>query len=162
MIHELEGDILLSNAQVLAHGVAANDPMNQGLALAIHEKYPLMHKDFHHWCHQHNPKPGKAWMWGAAGGVRIVNLITQEGGSAHGSHPGKASLSHVSHCLKALRKMIEKENFTSVALPRLATGVGGLSWDDVRPLIDQYLGDISIPILVYSTYRDGHAASEPL
>ena len=31
MIHEVEGDILLSAAEAIAQGVAANDPMNQGL-----------------------------------------------------------------------------------------------------------------------------------
>ena len=43
MIRQASGDILLSRAQVLAHGVAANDPMNQGLALQLREKYPSMH-----------------------------------------------------------------------------------------------------------------------
>ena len=51
MIHEVAGDILLTRAQVIAHGIAANDPMTEGLALSLHEKHPSMHKDFHHWCH---------------------------------------------------------------------------------------------------------------
>ena len=38
MIHQVSGDILLSRAQVLAHGVAANDPMNQALALQLQER----------------------------------------------------------------------------------------------------------------------------
>jgi O-acetyl-ADP-ribose deacetylase (regulator of RNase III) len=161
MIHEVEGDILLTKAQVIAHGVAACDPMNSGLALAIHQKYPVMHKDFHHWCHQHTPKPGSAWMWGGVGGIRIVNLMTQEGGGAHGSRPSKATTSHVKHALRELKKMIDKEGFTSVALPRLATGVGGLAWSDVLPLIQEQLGDVAIPIYVYSTYHAGQAAAEP-
>ena len=71
MIHEVEGDILLTKAAAIAHGVAANDPMNQGLAAALHERYPAMHKDFHHWCRQHHPKVGSAWFWSGANGVRI-------------------------------------------------------------------------------------------
>ena len=85
MIHEVSGDILLTKAQLIAHGVAANDPITQGLARSLHEKYPSMHKDFHHWCHQSHPKTGDAWMWGGPGGVRIVNVITQEGGYDHGA-----------------------------------------------------------------------------
>src|SRR5512134_2467052 len=80
MVHEIEGDILETKAAAIAHGVAANDPMNQGLAAALHERYPAMHKDFHHWCRQKHPKPGSAWLWGGAGGVRVINLITQDGG----------------------------------------------------------------------------------
>ena len=162
MIQQVSGDILLSGAQVIAHGVAANDPMSQGLALSLHKRYPAMHKDYHHWCKLNNPKPGDAWVWGGVGGVRIVNLITQEGGHGHGSRPGKATTVHVNHALRALKKMIAKEKFTSVALPKLATGVGGLSWDEVSPLIENHLGDLNIPVIVYSEYASGKRAAEKL
>ncbi len=161
MIHAVEGDILLSRAQAIAHGVAPMDPMNQGLAKALHEKYPAMHKDFHHWCHQHHPKPGEAWLWGGPGGVRIINLLTQDGGYEHGAKPGKASVGNINHALRALRKLLDKEGIESLALPRLATGVGGLEWSDVKPLIERHLGDLDIPVYLYVTYRPEQAAEEP-
>jgi len=161
VIHEVEGDILLTGAQAIAHGVAPNDPMNQGLALSLHERYPAMHKDFHHWCHQQHPKPGEAWAWGGAEGVRIINLLTQEGGYGGGNKPGKASEPNVNHALRALKKIIQKEGFSSVALPRLATGVGGLDWDQVKPLIQSQLGDLDIPVYVYVTFHAGQKANEP-
>ena len=34
MIHEVEGDILLTHAAAIAHGVAANDPMKQEIGRA--------------------------------------------------------------------------------------------------------------------------------
>jgi O-acetyl-ADP-ribose deacetylase (regulator of RNase III) len=160
MIYEVSGDILLSHAQVLAHGVAANDPMNHGLAMALHANYPAMHKDFHHWCHQQHPKAGEAWCWSGAAGVRIVNLLTQEGGYGRGSKPGKATTRSVNKCLRALKKLVLKEGFRSLALPRLATGVGGLEWSEVKPLIASQLGDLDIPVFVYSTYVPGQAAAE--
>ena len=161
MIHEVTGDILLTKAQAMAQGIAANDPMNQGLALSLHEQYPAMHKDFHHWCHQNHPKPGEAWVWGGAEGARVVNLITQEGGYGGGNRPGKASESIVNHALRALKKIVEKEGFNSLALPRLATGVGGLDWEQVKPLIESQLGDLDIPIYVYTVYQAGEQAVEP-
>jgi O-acetyl-ADP-ribose deacetylase (regulator of RNase III) len=69
---------------------------------------------------------------------------------------------NVNHCLKALRKTIEAEKFTSVALPKLASGVGGLAWKDVKLLIEKHLGDLPIPIVVYSTYHPGVQAAEKL
>ena len=162
MIYHVSGDILLSKAQVLAHSVAPNDPMTQGLALALRQRYPAMHKDFHHWCRQQHPKLGSAWIWSGAGGVRLVNLITQEGGYEHGSKPGGASVSSVNHALRALRKLIADERLASVALPRLATGVGGLKWEDVRPLIVNQLGDIDANVYVYRTYVPGKTAVEPV
>jgi O-acetyl-ADP-ribose deacetylase (regulator of RNase III) len=160
MIHEVEGDILLTQADAIAHGIAANDPMNQGLALSLHERYPSMHKDFHHWCHLNNPKPGEAWAWGGAEGARIINLLTQEGNHKAGGKPGKASEPNVNHALRALKKIIQKEGFTSIALPRLATGVGGLDWEQVKPLIHNQLGDLDIPVYVYVTFKEGVKAAE--
>ena len=45
-------------------------------------------------------------------------------------------------------------------MPALATGVGGLSWSDVKPLIVQHLGDLQIPIYLYVTYHAGMQAKE--
>ncbi len=160
MIKDVTGDILLTKAQAIAHGVAPNDNFATGLALALRDRWPAMYKDLRHYHQQTTPKPGELWSWGGAGGVRIVNLFTQESAASHGVHPGKASLENVNHCLRALRKEIETQGFKSLALPKLATGVGGLDWKDVRPLIDKHLGDLSIPIFVYAHYKQGVAAEE--
>lgn len=42
MIHYVSGDILLSKAAAIAHGVAPNDHMDHGLALALRERWPAM------------------------------------------------------------------------------------------------------------------------
>ena len=86
--------------------------------------------------------------------------MTQEGEHTHGSRPGKASLANVNHCLRRLRHEIEAEKITSLAIPALATGVGGLAWAEVKPLIEQHLGDLSIPIFIYATYYPGMQAKE--
>ncbi len=160
MIQEVSGDILLSSAQAIAHGVAPNDHFDSGLALALREKWPAMAKDFRHFAHQSHPKPGEIWMWGGTGGARIFNLMTQDGEIAHGTRPGKATLANVNHCLRRLRHAIEVEGISSLAIPALATGVGGLEWQDVKPLISQHLGDLSIPIFLYETYHAGVKAKE--
>ncbi|HIF50385.1 MAG TPA: Appr-1-p processing protein [Thiotrichaceae bacterium] len=161
MIYQVSGDILLSKAQLIAHGVAPNDPMKQGLALSLHEKYPSMHKDFHHWCNQNHPKPGEAWIWGGTEGVCIANLLTQGGGYGHGSQPEKATLKHVRDALKALVKIIKKESFTSVAIPKIATGVGGLQWEDVWSVIQVKFEKLDIPVYVYTEFHAGQQGKEP-
>jgi O-acetyl-ADP-ribose deacetylase (regulator of RNase III) len=67
----------------------------------------------------------------------------------------------VHHCLKRLRHLVEKEKIKSLALPKLATGVGCLEWSEVKPLIEESLGDLWIPVYVYTTYHAGVAANEP-
>ena len=162
MIHYTSGDILQSRAEIIAHGVAPNDHFDTGLALSLRERWPAMHKDFRHFCHDANPQPGSLWAWAGADGRRIVNLLTQQPPPRHGDgHPGPATLQHVGHALGALRKFMEQEKPGSAALPRLATGVGGLDWQEVRSLVEKHLGDLDIPVYVYETYKPGQAAAEP-
>ncbi len=162
MLHEVSGDVLLTEAQAIAHGVAPNDHFNSGLALALREKWPAMAKDFRHYAQQSHPKPGEIWMWGGVGGVRIFNLLTQEGELTHGSKSGRATLPNVNHCLRRLRHAIEMEKITSLALPAIATGVGGLLWKDVKPLVESNLEDLAIPIYIYTTYHKDQKADEPV
>lgn len=167
MIRNVEGDILLSKAQVIAHGIAPQDHFDSGLALALRERWPSMVRDYRHAAHSKAPKSGEIWVWSGVdgdGGVRtIVNLLTQSMmGQGPSSLPGKASLENVGHCLKELARYIEAEGITSVALPRLATGVGGLQWSDVKPVIEKHLSDLKIPVLVYEVYQKGVQADEKL
>ena len=159
MIRDVHGDILLSKADVVAHGVAPNDDFSNGLALALRERWPAMYKDFRHYCRVSHPAEGDLWIWGGPG-VRIANLFTQKAAYGHGAHPGAAALEHVNAALRAFHRVIEKEGFSSVALPRLATGVGRLAWDDVRPLVEHHLGALSIPVYLYSVYEPNHPAQE--
>lgn len=159
MIQYVSGDILLSEAQAIAHGIAPHDHFNQGLALSLRKHYPAMAKDFRHYCHQQNPKPGSAWLWAGPEGV-IINLTTQDAAPDQNANPGKASTKNVGHALKALRKIIEKEKLRSVALPKLASGVGGLEWDTVKPLIEEHLGELDIPVIIYETFVQGKKAKE--
>jgi len=160
MLIEVSGDILLTGAHAIAHGVAPNDNFHQGLALALREEYPAMYKDFRHYCQQSHPKAGGLWVWAGAKGIRVVGLLTQDEAPSAGAHPGKATTHNVNLALKALRALVQEEAFESLALPRLATGVGGLAWDDVRPLIERHLGDLEIPVYVYTTFRPGVKAKE--
>jgi O-acetyl-ADP-ribose deacetylase (regulator of RNase III) len=160
VLKEVSGDILLSKAQVVAHGVAPADHFNQGLALSLREQYPAMAKDFRHYCQVSHPKAGEIWAWAGADGKRVVNLMVQDEAPSKQSKPGKATTHNVNVALRHLRALIEEENFESVALPRLATGVGGLAWEEVQPLVENHLGDLQIPVYVYTTFKKGEQAAE--
>ena len=161
MIHELSGDILFSGARAIVQGVAPNDDFHHGLALQLRERMPAMYKDFRHYCQTKHPKSGGLWTWMSADGRFIVNLFTQDGSYDHGGKPGKPKLSHVNHSLRALRDFVQEEKVDNLALPRLACGMTGLDWNDVRPLIEKQLGDLGIPIYIYTTYQKGVKAGEP-
>jgi O-acetyl-ADP-ribose deacetylase (regulator of RNase III) len=161
MIHELSGDILFSGAKAIAQSVAPNDDFMHGLALQLRERMPAMYKDFRHYCQTKHPKSGEVWSWMSADGRYIVNLFTREAAYGVGSKPGHAKLSHVNHSLHALRDFVKKEKIGSLALPRLACGMTGLEWNEVKPLLENQLGDLGIPIYIYVTYQKGVKANEP-
>lgn len=160
MIKHVEGDILLSSAQAIAHGIAPHDDFKSGLARSLRESWPSLYKDFRHFCHESSPKSGTLWVWAGAGGPQIVNLFTQDAPEHAGAHPGVAHEEFVNRSLKELSEWIQKEKVTSLAITRLSTGVGKLDWDRVLPLIEKHLGRLSIPVFVYATYKSGVKAHE--
>jgi O-acetyl-ADP-ribose deacetylase (regulator of RNase III) len=167
MIYEVEGDILLSKAELIAHGISPQDHFDSGLALALRERWPSLVRDYRHDVHGKAIVPGDIWSWVGVredgGTLGIVNLVTQDSiGEGPAAKPGRATLENVGHALRNLAKFIQDEDIKSLALPRLATGVGKLEWDEVKPLVHRYLGDLPISIFVYTTYRSGKAAAEPL
>ena len=118
-----------------------------------------MYKDFRHFCHQAHPKPGDAWVWKGFG-KHIVSLFTQEPPTGDNNPPGRASIIHVNHALRELVRLVEKEGFQSVALSRLATGVGGLDWEEVKPVVYHFLEALPVPVYVYTHFSKGMKAAE--
>ena len=147
MLKEVTGDILLSTAGAIAHGIAPHDNFKQ-------------YREFRHYCQTYNPKPGGAWSWKGPNSPVIINLFTQEPPASDQDRPGKATLPNVNHALQALKKELQEHQVKSVALPRLATGVGGLEWEKVYPLLQQALKDLNIPAYVYGQYKKGVTAQE--
>ena len=63
MIREVAGDILLTRAQVIAHGIAPHDHFDTGLALALRERWPSMVRDYRHAIHAKPLEAGEIWAW---------------------------------------------------------------------------------------------------
>lgn len=160
MVKYVAGDILNSKADAIAHGVAPNDDFKQGLALSLRENWPSLYKDFRHYSHGNHPKEGTLWTWKGSEGPYIVSLFTQEHAPSAGARPGKASITYVNHSLRELAKEVKARGFKSIAVPKVATGVGGLDWNEVKPLIQEHLGGLGVPVYVYEEYKKGASAQE--
>lgn len=159
MLKEVTGDILLSTASAIAHGVAPHDNFKQGppcaartVARDVQGFSPLL-PDL-------QPQTGRGLVLEGAQFPVIINLFTQEPPTTDQDRPGKASLPNVNHALQALKKELQEHGVKSLALPRLATGVGGLEWEKVYPLLQQALKDLNIPVYIYALYKKGMAAQE--
>jgi O-acetyl-ADP-ribose deacetylase (regulator of RNase III) len=160
MIIEVAGDLLLSKASAVAHCVAPNDDFHTGLALALRQRWPAMYKAFRHYCRLEHPGPGGIWAWKGPGTGVIYSLMAQQAAYEQGARPGKATTEALGKALAELRKACDREQHPTLALSRLATGVGGLEWLDVKPLIERHFADGPTRVYVYTTYHAGVAAIE--
>jgi O-acetyl-ADP-ribose deacetylase (regulator of RNase III) len=158
VIREVTGDLLLSKADIMAHGVAPADELDTGLGASMREAFPEMFAAFRDYCRALHPMPGDAWTWsgqGKNGPARIVCLFTQQQALGKGQKPGPATLEAVKHALYNLKKAAKKVNARSVAIPMIGTGAGGLAWKDVKPVVEKQLGDLEIDVLVYTNVQKG-------
>lgn len=190
MICEVIGDLLLSKAKVYAHGIGPDDDFRSGLAFGMRQRWPAMYREFRHASHIDKMEPGEVWTWNGPGivvanlltqtpvepdedALFAADPTSPEGMSSpaesdpaasdangHNGHNGHATVESVDHALRALRTLILKQNYPSVAMPRLATGAGGLPWREVKPLVTHHLGDLEARVYLYTHYMPGQLARE--
>jgi O-acetyl-ADP-ribose deacetylase (regulator of RNase III) len=61
----------------------------------------------------------------------------------------------------ALSEVIQEKQISSIAVPPLGCGNGGLNWSDVRPLVEEYLGDLTdVEIIVYEPPQEDHRSRD--
>jgi hypothetical protein len=63
--------------------------------------------------------------------------------------------------LQYLVAHIKEWNIRSIALPPLGCGNGNLSWDDVFPIMREYLAPLNIPVEIYAPH-DAYSFGQPL
>lgn len=157
---EVTGDILLSQAEAIAHSVAIDDDFKHGVGAELKTQWPSMYKDFRHFCKTQSPKEGDVWAWKGPGSPVIFNLFTQGAPKTDGGLPPKANLSSVHHALKNLTKELNDQKIKSVALTKLATGVGGLDWEEVKTTLSKDLASYHGEVIVYTTFKAKQKAQE--
>jgi O-acetyl-ADP-ribose deacetylase (regulator of RNase III) len=160
MIKEVEGDIFLTGADAIAHGIAINDDFKHGLAAQLREQWPALYKDFRHFCKVKTPKEGDVWAWKGPGTPVIFSLFTQGEADHEGGFPPKATIQNLNHALKNLAKELDEQKITSVSVTKISTGVGGLAWNDVKGVIEKDLSQYAGKVFLYSNYKPKTAAIE--
>ena len=165
MIYEVEGDILLTRAQVIAQEVAVNDQMNNGLARKLAVMCPGMSVEYQKWCQSQFPEPGEIWFWSGRKSSKVkfgvVNLIVKEDVNKKPSGLGSSLKTNLLRNLRELNRLAKTGRWDSIAIPKLGSGTSGLDWYEVRALIHSQLGDLLIPVYIYVDGRGGQIAFEP-
>jgi O-acetyl-ADP-ribose deacetylase (regulator of RNase III) len=123
--------------------------MGAGIAVGFKERYPVMFTEFKRRCTAKPPEftLGDVFLWREDGKPAVFNLGTQP-------RPGRGATYHaVEMALVAMRDTADAEGITSIAMPRIAAGYGGLSWKKVRAQIEAVFADWPGTLIVYEEYR---------
>lgn len=139
MIEYTEGDILQADAEALVNTVNCVGVMGRGIALQFKNAYPANFLQYKNACNRGDVVPGKMLIHqtGTLTNPKyIINFPTKR------HWKGKSRIEDIESGLDALVKDLKELNITSIAVPPLGSGLGGLPWARVRELILQKLGSI--------------------
>jgi O-acetyl-ADP-ribose deacetylase (regulator of RNase III) len=152
MIHFKHTNLLQSDAEALVNTVNIVGIMGKGIALQFKESFDLNFKLYKKACKAGEVKIGKMFVTetGQLTGTKyIINFPTKTDWRSN------TKLEYISAGLDDLLRIIEEKNITSIALPPLGCGNGGLDWKDVRPLIEAKLLPVAHKINI-EVYEPGH------
>lgn len=148
------GDIFLSQAQTLAHGCNCAGVMGAGIAKEFKKRFPEMFWEYHYRCVNGMFIPGDYWLCKSTSPWWVLNLATQ-----YSTHGADAEL--VMKSLTALKDSYESVGIKSIAMPLIATGLGGLTSLEIYGILDEVFQDCELPIFVYHVYeKNVHSPEE--
>lgn len=144
MITFVDGNIFDSPAQVITNTINCVGVMGKGLALEFKRRFPKMYEDYRIRCQKGDVLPGRPYLW-EDDKVQILNFPTKR----HWRENSR--LDDIEEGLRYLANHYQEMGLHTLALAPLGCGNGGLNWNDVKPLIERYLG--SVPDLEVFAYR---------
>lgn len=133
MISYVTGDIFQSNAEALVNTVNTVGIMGKGLALQFKKRFPNNFKEYQKACKENKVVLGKMFIsQDSFMGMNkiIVNFPTKK------TWKNKSSLLDIVNGLKDLVHEINERGISSVAIPPLGCGLGGLDWHTVKQEIE--------------------------
>jgi O-acetyl-ADP-ribose deacetylase (regulator of RNase III) len=132
MIELTQGDILKADAEALVNTVNCVGIMGRGIALQFRKTFPANFKAYEAACKAHQVQPGKMFVYdlNCLYNPRfIVNFPTKR------HWKGKSRIEDIKSGLADLIDVVQQQQIRSIAVPPLGCGLGGLNWEEVRPLI---------------------------
>lgn len=148
MISYTKGDLLTSKVDALVNTVNIVGVMGKGIALHFKNMFPHNFSVYADACRRHEMKIGKMLVvedyTPELGKRLIINFPTK----SHWRYPSKYE--YIELGLKDLKRIIQEFNITSIAIPPLGCGNGGLDWSVVRQMIEDELSVLDgVNIIVY-------------
>src|SRR6185369_7402132 len=158
MMRFTKGNLLDANVEAVVNTVNTVGVMGKGIALMFKERFPKNYQEYVAASKKGEVQIGKMFVSATdelSGPKWVINFPTKK----HWRHPTK--IEWVREGLVALKNVIREKQITSIAIPPLGCGNGGLNWSDVRPLIQEYLADLTdVEIVVYEPTQEPKRCEE--
>lgn len=162
----IQGDMFFSYAQTLTISVNTVGIMGKGLASRAKHQFPDMYVQYQTACRNNKIKAGKPWIYKRE--ILMDEELADNPSSLENPNglrwfllfPTKrhwkdnSRLDDIEQGLIWLLKNHQKEGIESLSLSALGCGLGQLTWQDVGPLMCQYLSQMNIPIKIYLPRED--------
>jgi O-acetyl-ADP-ribose deacetylase (regulator of RNase III) len=147
MIEYKTGNILAEDADALVNTVNCVGVMGRGIALQFKKAFPENFKAYEKVCRRGELEPGNMFVFDTRQLTNpryIINFPTKR------HWRGRSRLADIDMGLKALLHEIKRLGLTSIAIPPLGSGLGGLRWQDVREHIEEALKQFTdVRVIVY-------------
>lgn len=132
MISYVKGNMFECNADCLVNTVNCEGYMGKGVAYQFKMRFPENNKSYVKACKTGELTVGKIHYF-MEDGITIINFPTKD----KWREPSK--LEYVEKGLQYLVQLLPKLHVKRIAIPPLGCGNGGLSWEDVKKIIDETL-----------------------
>ncbi|MBA2397014.1 MAG: macro domain-containing protein [Ktedonobacteraceae bacterium] len=142
-----QGSIFEANAQVIVNPVNCQSVMSKGLAAEFKQRYPAMFPIYQRDCKDRRLRVGRPTLYQDST-PWVLNFPTKD------DWRKPSTLEIIEAGLQYLLAHYQQVPMTSIAFPKLGTGEGGLSWDEVGSLMVQYLTQMEIPTTIYIEAED--------
>lgn len=146
MFKALIGDLFASESQTLVNTVNCVGVMGKGVALEFKKRFPRMARDYAARCAREEVRLGEPYLYTDETGARVLNFPTKD----HWRSPSR--LADIERGLDYLAAHAAEWSITSLALPPLGCGNGGLAWSEVGPLIYAKLHELPVEVEIYAPY----------
>ncbi|NKS16900.1 Appr-1-p processing protein [Rhodococcus hoagii] len=159
MLTTATGNLLRADVDALVNTVNTVGVMGKGIALQFRKAYPDMFTAYEKACKAGEVQLGHMHVWetGTLDGPRfIINFPTK------GHWRAGSKLRDIDAGLTDLVRVIAEHRITSIALPPLGCGNGGLDWADVEPRIRSAFASLpDVDIRLYAPGATPAAAEMP-
>jgi O-acetyl-ADP-ribose deacetylase (regulator of RNase III) len=145
MLRFVQADLFTSPAQTLVNTVNIVGAMGKGIAKQFKTHYPEMYAEYRHYCESGELQIGTLHVWRGIDRW-VLNFPTK----STWRKPSK--IEYIEEGLRTFRDNYTRLGIRSISFPPLGCGNGELDWNEVKPLMVQYLHQLDIPVWVHELF----------